>query len=171
MEAPDCGDISGNSQAPNTVEAITGSFIPGPPIPTGGFITQLATDDGIYVVMGSAENSVAQAQVATMEADFNLGAGHTLGGASFSITTSASAQVTMELFLFNYSTGQYDLVNTYPSSSGLMNTLTILNVANPAVYMSAAGAVKADFRALSPNRNGQPFRITFDSFTISASLN
>lgn len=77
----------------------------------------------------------------------------------------------MQVFLWNYSTGRYDLLNTYPSSGNLTNTLTILSSANPAVYMNASGQIKAAFRALSPDRNGGPFQLTMDSFTVSPALN
>lgn len=163
--------IGGTGLAPNSVEAITGYFIPAAPIPVGGFIAELATDNGVTVTMGSANDKTAQAQSAAMEADFGFGSGHTLGGVSFSITSSATAQVTMQVFLWNWQTGRYDLVNTYPSTSGLTNTITSVNAANPAVYMSATGQVKALARGLSPNRNGTPFHVSYDSFTISASVN
>ncbi|MHB8637911.1 MAG: WD40/YVTN/BNR-like repeat-containing protein [Fimbriimonadaceae bacterium] len=163
--------IGGNAQAPSAVKAIDGAFTTGAPLPLNGFIQQLASDDGIYVGMASAHNAAAQAQAATMEADFSLGAGHTLSGVGFSITTSSTAQVTMQVFLFNYVTNRFDLVNTYPSSASLSNTITTVSVPNPAVYMNAAGLVRADFRALSPDRNGSPFSMQYDSFTISPSLN
>ena len=159
----------GFGQAPNSVAAIEGNFVPGPPHPVNGIIQELTKDDGVLVNMASVFDKGVNYNIAAWEGDYALPPG-TLTGATVSVTSAVNANATEQIFLFNYTTKAFDLVKTYPSTSTLTNTIVQVTK-NVSAYMDGGGHMRVAIRALVPGRLGAAFTLEVDSMLLSASTN
>jgi photosystem II stability/assembly factor-like uncharacterized protein len=164
--------LSGGSSglAPYAVSGIEGTFIPNPPVPTGGVITQLAKDDGNYVIMLSSYDTAQQAQISSFEADYNVGAG-SLNSISLSVSPAVSLASTVQIYLYNYQSNRFDFLGQNPSSTNVTNA-TYAPKGSPSAYSDGNGHVRAIIRILTPGRQGSGSHVLrVDSFTAVAGIN
>jgi len=144
-----------------TSQKINGSFlsvIEGTPLNGSG---NALSQDGVYFRITPA-TVPGLGQVGSASYLFTLPAN--IGRSSvqeidYTVITKFSTGTTGQLFLFNYSTGKWDLLRSYPTAA-TPTTLSAVLKTNLTTYISAAGQYRVLVRGLLPTSGG----VTGNSF-------
>ena len=142
---------------PSELSIIKGSIV-------SGSVSQLAADDGAYVVVGSA--AAGSTQVIAFYGQYTVPLDQrSLVGLSVSYDGGASVgNFTRQLSLFNFQTGAWEVLKseTQPTTD-LMTTITVSD--NAARFMSSTGLIRLRVQAT----RSQSFELKADamSFTIT----
>ncbi len=129
-----------------------------------GDASDLTTTDGLtYSVLSVKQTGVGQ--VAATEVSFSLqGDATTRRSATLKLALMSDSLTTEFIYLYNYTTGKYDLVK----SLGGSGTMTSVSLALSESKYIQDNQVKVLARAIKPTRLGNvPFRITVDQATVT----
>ncbi len=129
---------------------------------SGGVADVAATDQRYYSL---ASVRAAPGNVAAAQMDFTLDNGNTkLFGLTLTLVTSALAPATNFVYMYNFNTGQYDVVKASPLKKTDGTTTIQVDMTK---YVGPNGQVSVIDRAVFPSRlQAVPFRLRIDEASL-----
>ena len=128
-----------------------------------GTSSSVSSADGVYYSLKSVSSSIGQVSAPLFT--YALPTTGTINSLVITASTIVPKSATNFIYMFNYSSGLYDLINT---SAGTGSTVTqAISVPNYANYISSTGSVVVVDRALYPTRLGNiSFNFKVDQMTL-----